>query len=58
MKLWIRWGSLNDFKRLHDSNELLQSVLTNETGIRWSFESEFKEEVEKMLEGRVKFEMV
>lgn len=57
MKLYIRFGSLSKFRRLYEREELLQSVLTNETGIRWSFESENKDEIENMLKG-VKYEMV
>lgn len=57
MKLYIRWGSLNDFKRLHEREELLQTVLTNETGVRWSFDEENKNEIEKLLKG-IKHEMV
>jgi len=57
MKLYIRFSSLDKFKRLHEREELLQSVLTNETGIRWSFDESYKESIEKLLEG-IKYEMV
>ena len=57
MKLYIRFGSLARFDRLYKSSEFLQTVLTKETGIRWIFDSEHKEEIEKLLKG-VNYEMV
>lgn len=57
MKLYIRFGNLNKFHRLYESNEFLQEVLTKETGIRWEFEESDKIEIEKLLKG-VKYGMV
>lgn len=56
MKLYIRWGSLARFDRLHKSSEFLQMALTKETSVRWSFKSEYKDEIEKLLKG-IKYEM-
>lgn len=58
MKLYIRWGNLSNFRQLYERDDFLQTVLENETGIRWEFDSEHKDEIEKLLEGRVKYEMV
>lgn len=58
MRLYIRWGSLDKFRQLYERDDYLQEVLENETGIRWEFDSEHKDEIEKLLEGRVKYEMV
>ena len=57
MKLYIMWGNLSNFRQLYERDDFLQTVLENETGIRWEFDSEHKDEIEKKLKG-VKFEMV
>ena len=57
MKLYIRFGHLSKFKQIYERNEFLKEVLENETGIRWEFDSEHKDEIEKLLKG-IKHEMV
>jgi len=56
MKLYIRFGSLARFERLYKSSEFLQAALTKETGVRWIFDSEDKDDIVKLLKG-VNYEM-
>ena len=56
MKLYIRWGNLSNFRQLYERDDFLQTVLENETGIRWEFDSEHKYEIEKLLKG-IKYEI-
>lgn len=49
MKLYIRIGNLFKFKQVYDRSKFLQEVLVKETGIRWDFEDEYKDEIQRLL---------
>lgn len=55
--MYIKFGHLSRFRQIYEKNEFLKEVLENETGIRWKFDSEHKDEIEKLLKG-IKHEMV
>lgn len=58
MRLYIRFGNLHKFNELYKSSELLQTVLKGETGIAWSFDNEYRNEIKNLLESRgINFEI-
>lgn len=57
MKLYIKFGNLSKFDNLYKRNDFLREVLTNETGIRWSFDGRHKNKIENLLKD-INYEMV
>ena len=52
MKLYIRVGYIGAFTDLYNGSEFLQSVVENETGIRWWYDTDHQEGIEKLLKSR------
>lgn len=58
MKLYIRFGSLAKFQDLFDSNEYLQSVLSQTRSNVYFIETDDAKEIERLLKSRnIKFDI-
>lgn len=52
MKLYIRVGYIGAFIDLYNGSGFLQSVVENETGIRWGYDTDHQEGIERLLKSR------
>lgn len=58
MKLYIRFGSLARFQDLYDSNEYLQSVLSQTRSNIYFIDTDDVKEIERLLKSRnIKFDI-